>query len=164
MYKQPVVVITLNIMKFIKYNLFILTSLLFVIGLQGCAEADDNYVHDDCFISQLIARGTRAGADFPGTIYEYDKNGQLLQPGFTPEEAAGGSGVITFVISPADAKNIDLTACYLRATLTFDEFITPSMSGRHNILVTKENPDGKVFTVRSGENSVRKYRVMGIYE
>lgn len=153
-------------MKLLKYNIFILASLLLVLGLQGCAKADPNFVHDDCFISQLIANGTRSGSitDFIGTIYEYDKNGQLLEPGFTPEQAAGGSGVITFIISPEDADKIDLTACYLRATLTFDEYITPSMSGRHNILCTEENPEGKVFTVRSGENTVRKYRVMGVYE
>ena len=151
-------------MKLLKFNISIFASLLLILGLQGCADADPNFVHDDCFISQLIARGTRAGSDFIGTIYEYDKNGQLLQPGFAPEDAVGGSGVITFIISAEDADQIDLTACYLRATLTFDEYITPTMSGRHNILCTEENPDGKVFTVRSGENTVRKYRVMGIYE
>ncbi|MBD5367591.1 MAG: hypothetical protein HDR82_11445 [Bacteroides sp.] len=151
-------------MKFLKNNILILASLLVMLGLQGCAEADPNFKHDDCFISQLIARGSRAGTDFVGTIYEYDKNGNLLEPGFTPEEAAGGSGVITFVIGPSDAKVIDLTACYLRATLTYDEFVTPSMSGIHDILVTEEKPDGKVFTVVSGEKSVRKYRVMGVYE
>lgn len=151
-------------MKMFKYSISIIASLLILFGLQGCAEADPNYIHDDCFISQLIARGSRAGTDFIGKITEYDKNGNELPEGFTKEEAMGGSGVITFIIAAEDAEEIDLTNCYLRATVTYDEYITPTMSGTHNILVSEENPEGKVFVVRSGENSFRKYRVMGIYD
>lgn len=133
-------------------------------SLCGCQEADPEFVHINNLISQLVARGERAGTDFIGSIYEYDANGQLLPPDFKAADAEGGSGVIVFVIPASEKETIDLTKCYLRATLTYDEFIYPTMSGRHNILVTEENPNGKVFAVKSGVNTVRKYRVMGIYE
>ena len=97
------------------------------------------------------------------TIYEYNKDGVLLDKNFTAEEAEGGSGVITFVVNLEQRESFDLSRVYLRATLTWDETITPSLSGLQNI-DPDERPDGIVVGVKSGVNKVRKYRIMGFYE
>lgn len=135
-------------------------------GFTGCAEADPEFVHTDNFISAMVLMNGRTNdaATLEGVIMEYDKDGVLLEKGFKPEDAEGGSGVIIFSVPADERKVFDLTKCYLRATVTFDEFIYPSLSGLQNILVTNENPEGKVIAVKSGINTVRKYRIMGIYE
>ncbi len=154
-------------MNLIKYNILSLFVILMSLGLNGCTEADHEFVHTDNLISEMVCMSGRTN-DAPtltGTIYEYDKNGELLEPGFTFADTEGGSGVITFVVPVADRKKFDLTSVYLRATLTWDEVITPSLTyKRHNILVDDEHPDGMVIAVKSGIGTVRKYRIMGIYE
>lgn len=148
------------------YTSALMLGVLASTAFTGCQKADPEFTHEDNLISQMIAMGGRQGSEtqFIGTIYEYDANGQILPADFTFDEAIGGSGVITFVIPYAQKDDIDLTSCYLRATLTYDEMVYPTLSGRHNILVTEENPEGLVFSVKSGTGKVRKYRVMGIYE
>ncbi|MDE6449547.1 MAG: hypothetical protein K2L41_05645 [Muribaculaceae bacterium] len=123
-------------------------------------------MHTNNLISAMVCENGRTGdaKSITGKIYEYDKNGTLLEEGFTPEDAEGGSGVIVFIVTVDNRKNFDLTDVYLRATTTWDEFITPSLSGRHNILVDEEHPEGMVIAVKSGIGTVRKYRIMGIYE
>lgn len=154
-------------MKMIKYNIFVLFVFLMTFGFSGCTEADPEFVHTDNLISEMVCMAGRTN-DSPtltGKIYEYDKNGQLLEQGFTQEQAEGGSGVITFIVPAEDRKKFDLTSVFLRATLTWDEVITPSLTyKRHDILVTDENPEGMVIAVTSGIGTVRKYRIMGIYE
>lgn len=145
----------------------------FATGFTGCEKADPEFVHSNNFISNMVLMPVRtAGGDqITGKIYEYDKDGNLL-PYFDstkveniPDEAWGGSGVIVFTIAPEDRNKIDLTSVFLRATLTWDEVITPSLTyKRHNILVDEEHPEGMVIAVTSGTGAVRKYRIMGIYE
>lgn len=154
-------------MKTIKFNIFAVLALLLTFGLSGCMEADKEFVHTDNFISEMVcmAGRTNDSPSLTGTIYEYDKNGQLLDPDFTADQAEGGSGVITFIVPFEDRNKFDLTSVFLRATLTWDEVITPSLTyKRHNILVDDEHPDGMVISVTSGIGTVRKYRIMGIYE
>jgi hypothetical protein len=78
---------------------------------------------------------------------------------FTQEEVEGGYGLITFVIPASLKDDIDLTSVYLTATLTYDEFITPTLSGKHDI-----SGDGIIITVKSGTGTTREYRVRGYYE
>ena len=155
-------------MKTIKYNLLAILVLLTGFGFTGCSDADPEFVHSNNLISAMVCMADRNSLDDPtinGTIYEYDKNGKLLEEGFTAEEAEGGSGVITFIVPIEQRKEFDLTAVFLRATLTYDEIITHSLTyKRHNILVDEEHPDGMVISVTSGIGTVRKYRIMGIYE
>ena len=56
-------------------------------------------------------------------------------------------------------KDVDLTKVYLRATVTYDEMITPSLLGYHDI-----SGDGIIITVKSGTGTTRQYRVRGVYE
>lgn len=153
-------------MKLLKSNIIALFITIMAFGLTGCKEADPNFVHTNNLISAMVCESERVAGSpsINGIIYEYDKNGALLDPGFDPVLAEGGSGVIVFIVGPEDRKTFDLTKVYLRATLTFDEFITPTLSGLHNILVDDEHPEGMVIAVTSGVGTVRKYRIMGIYE
>lgn len=153
-------------MKILKFNIIALFLTLVAFGLTGCAEADPNFIHTDNLIQAIVCENARTNdaRSINGVIYEYDKNGSLLEAGFTPEQAEGGSGVIVFMVSPEDKKYFDLTQVYLRATLKFDAIVSPGLSGRHNILVDDEHPDGMLISVTSGIGTVRKYRIMGIYE
>lgn len=153
-------------MKLLKYNIIAILLTVLTLGMNSCVEADPEFVHEDNFISAMVCMSGRTNASptLNGTVYEYDKNGMILQEGFTAEDAAGGSGVIVFIVDRENHDKFDLTDVFLRATVTYDAFIYPTLSGKHNILVTEENPEGKVFAVKSGTGVVRKYRVMGIYE
>ncbi len=153
-------------MKFIKSNIIVLFISLMAFGLTGCKDADQNFVHTDNFVHAMVCENTRQNdaKSITGTIYEYDKHGSLLGDEFTAEDAEGGSGVVVFVVTAEDKKDFDLTDVYLRATLKFDAMVSPTLSGRHNILVDEEHPDGKVIAITSGIGTVRKYRIMGIYE
>ena len=106
---------------------------------------------------------TAAASSINGVIYEYDKDGNLLDKNFTAEQAEGGSGVVMFIVSQEEREDFDLTKVYLRATLTWDESITPTLSGLQNIDPV-ERPEGLVVGVKSGVGKVRKYRIMGVYE
>lgn len=146
----------------------------FATSFTGCEKADPEFVHKNNFISGMELNTERVnggGIRIMGKIYEYDKNGNLL-PSFDsskveniPDEAWGGSGVIIFTVDPENRNDVDLTSVFLRATLTWDEVITPSLTyKRHNILVDEEHPEGMVVAVTSGTGEVRKYRIMGTYE
>lgn len=143
-----------------------LVAALMSLGFSACADADPEFVHTTNFISAMELRNGRTAdaAVIYGTINEYDRNGQILPVGFAPEDAEGGSGVIIFSVPQSQKDDFDLTSCYLRATVTWDEFISPSLSGLKNILVTDESPEGIVIAVKSGIGTVRKYRIMGYYE
>ncbi|MDE5554767.1 MAG: hypothetical protein K2J10_06245 [Muribaculaceae bacterium] len=152
-------------MKILKFNIIALALAIVTLGFTACSEADPEFVHTDNFISAMVCMNGRTNdaSSINGIIYEYDKNNQLLEKGFTPEEAEGGSGVIMFVVSQEEREDFDLTRVYLRATLTWDESITPTLSGLQNIDPV-ERPEGMVIGVKSGVGKVRKYRIMGVYE
>lgn len=135
-------------------SVFMLTTLL-----QSCTEADNEFVHKTNTISQMICKAAHGSSEFRGTIYEYDKDEKLVTGNFTQENVEGGYGLILFAISKSLEADVDLTNIYLTATLTYDEFITPSLSGKHNI-----TGDGIIVTVKSGIGTTRRYRVRGYYE
>ena len=137
------------------YCYFLLPLLLF----SACAEADPEFVHRTNTISQMVCRTSPAGTDYPGTIYEYDKDENLVTGAFTQQDVEGGYGLILFPISLSLQNDVDLANIYLRATVTYDEIITPSLSGTHDI-----TGDGVIITVTSGVGTTRQYRVRGYYE
>ena len=127
--------------------------------LWSCAEAEKEYVHDSNTISQMICRASHGSSEFIGTIYEYDKNGGAITGEFTQEQVEGGYGIIIFEVPSTMENEVDLTNIYLVANLSWDQFITPSLSGRHDI-----TGDGIIITVQSGTGSKRQYRVRGYYD
>jgi hypothetical protein len=125
----------------------------------GCAEAEKEFVHDTNTISQMICKAKHGGGEYRGTIYEYNKNEELVTGDFTQADVEGGYGIIVFAISKSLEKDVDLSNIYLVATVSFDEFITPSLTGRHDI-----TGDGMLVTVKSGVGTTRTYRVRGYFE
>ncbi|SFG71993.1 hypothetical protein [Prevotella sp. KH2C16] len=145
--------------KILKNGIFVFTLLVIASLLQGCADADDEFVHSANTISQMACSVSHSGTGYLGTIYEFDKDGNILGTDFTQEQAEGGYGLIIFEIPKSQQDDFDLTNVYLTATLTYDEFITPSLSGRFDI-----TGDGIIIAVKSGVNTVRYYRVRGEYQ
>ena len=126
--------------------------------LCSCQEADEEFVHDTTTISQITCRASVGGAEFIGTILEYNQNGTLVEGEFTEADVAGGYGRIYFEIPFTLQDDIDLTRVLLTANLTWDQFITPHLGGRHDI-----TGEGIVITVKSGIGTTRSYRIQGEY-
>jgi hypothetical protein len=137
----------------------LLLGLLMAVLVWNCTKADPEFVHNTNTISQMVCRATPTGDDYAGTINEYDKNGELVTDEFTQEDVEGGYGLILFPIPLSLQEDVVLTNIYLRATVTYDEFITPSLSGTHDI-----TGDGILITVTSGVGTTRQYRIRGFYE
>ena len=145
-------------MKIMKNIGLILTASLAML-LCNCVEADKEFVHDSNTISQMICRASHGSSEFRGEIHEFDKNGSEVSSGFTQKEIEGGYGIILFEISKSLQDDVNLSNIYLIATLTWDQSITPSLSGRHDI-----TGDGIIITVKSGVGTTRQYRVKGDYK
>ncbi len=146
-------------MKIINFFLKALSILVIGFLLQSCSKAEDEFIHTTNTISQMVCKASHTSGEFLGTIHEYNADGQLMSGSFTKEEIEGGYGVILFAIPKSLEKDVDLTNVYLVATVTYDEFITPSLSGRHDI-----SGDGIIIQVKSGVGTTREYRVRGYYE
>ena len=129
------------------------------IFLWTCSKADNEYIHDSNTISQMICRAVHGRTEFIGRISEFDKNGNAVSTLFTQEEVEGGYGIIVFEIPRQFEKDFDLKSIYLIATLSWDQFITPSLSGRNDI-----SGDGMIITVKSGVGTKRQYRIRGYFE
>lgn len=142
-----------------KYRIHFFLIMLFSVALSGCSEADKEFVHTTNTISQMICKSSHGGGEFRGEIYEYNKNEELVTGSFKQEDIEGGYGLILFAVPKSLEDDVDLKNIYLIATVTFDEFITPSLVGRHDI-----TGDGIIISVKSGVGTVRRYRVRGYYE
>ena len=140
-------------------KLVLVPIMLFSVLLWSCAEADKEFVHDSNIISQMICTASHTSGEYLGDINEYDNNGVLMTGDFTQADVEGGYGLILFEISQSLQDDVDLANIYLKATLTWDQFVTPSLSGRHDI-----TGEGKIFTVKSGIGTTRQYRVRGFYK
>jgi hypothetical protein len=107
----------------------------------------------------MYCKASHSAGEYLGEIFEYDKAGNLVTWDFTQPEVEGGYGLILFKISLSLRNDVDLSNIFLTATVTYDEFITPSLSGKHDI-----TGDGIIITVTSGVGTTRQYRVRGEYE
>lgn len=143
-----------------KIGIFILAVSMATL-MWECADVNEEYVfiHDSNTISQMICKASHNAGEFRGQITEFNKDGEIVEGSFTQEDIEGGYGLILFEIPKTLESDVDLTNVYLIATVTYDAFITPSLTGKHDI-----TGDGKIITVRSGVNTTRQYRVRGYYE
>lgn len=146
-------------MKRITKITILILSITLTVLLWRCTDADEDHVHNINTISQMVCKAQHGSSEFRGEIIEFDKDENQVSAPFTQEEVEGGYGLILFAISKSLEKDVDLTNIYLTATVTYDEFITPSLSGRHDI-----TGDGIIITVKSGIGTTRQYRVRGYYE
>ncbi|WP_298648768.1 hypothetical protein [uncultured Proteiniphilum sp.] len=143
-----------------KIGILILTVSI-TISMWSCADVNEEYVfvHDTNTISQMICKVSHNAGEFRGGITEFNKDGDIVEGSFTQEEVEGGYGLILFAIPKSLENDVDLTSVYLIATVTYDVFITPSLSGKHDI-----TGEGIIITVKSGIGTTRQYRVRGFYE
>ena len=137
-------------------------SLVLVILCCRCESPDEDliFVHDSNLISQMVCKASKGSTEYLGDIYEYNEDEELISSEFTQEDVEGGYGLILFRISQSLEDDIDLTSVYLTATLTYDEMISPTLSGRHDI----SGEEGIIIKVTSGVNTTRLYRIRGYYE
>ncbi|MCL1933308.1 MAG: hypothetical protein FWF53_05820 [Candidatus Azobacteroides sp.] len=145
-------------MKIINKTGFI-SGIFMMILLWSCDKADQEFVHDSNTISQMICKASHGSSEFRGEIHEFDKNEKEVTGEFTQQDVEGGYGIILFEISKSLQDDVNLANIYLVATLTWDQSVTPSLSGRHDI-----TGDGIIITVESGVGTTRQYRVRGYYQ
>jgi len=139
----------------------LLASILIILPLYNCSDENEEfkYTHEINTIRQMVCRPSHSLKGYEGDIYEFNKDGKLMEGSFTQTDIEGGYGLIIFAISKSIEKEVDLSNIYLIATVDWDEFITPSLAGRHDI-----TGDGIIITVTSGTGTLRQYRVRGYYE
>ena len=137
----------------------ILLSVAISLLMWNCTEADKEFVHDSNIIDKLICKATKDGTEFTGVITEYDKNGDIVTYEFEQKDIEGGYGSVIFEIPDVYTNELDLENVYIVASVSWDQSITPSLSGRHDI-----TGDGIVITVKSGKGTKRNYRIRGYYE
>jgi len=107
----------------------------------------------------MICKASHGSSEFRGIIYEFDKNSNPVSGEYTQKDVEGGFGLIIFEISKSLEDDVNLKNIYLVATLTWDQSITPSLSGQHDI-----TGDGIIISVKSGVGTTRQYRVRGVYQ
>lgn len=148
-------------MKIINKIGIIILSTLMAISAWSCADENEafKYVHDTNTISQMLCMPMHGLQGYIAKIYEYNKDGEMLTGSFAQSDVEGGYGLILFAISKSLEEEVALSNIYLVASLSYDEFIMPSLSGRHDI-----TGDGIIITVKSGVGTIRQYRVRGYYE
>ncbi|MDR1719559.1 MAG: hypothetical protein LBR67_05475 [Dysgonamonadaceae bacterium] len=137
----------------------LLAFIAILLSTPGCTKVDEDFIHDTNTIEQLILKPSHAGAEYRGEIHEFDKDGNEVFGTFEQQDVEGGYGLILFALSESLKNDVDLTNVFLRATVTYDEFITPSLSGKHDI-----TGDGIIVKVTSGTGTTRQYRIRGYYE
>jgi hypothetical protein len=148
-------------MKIVTKIGILMLTVSMTISMWSCADVNEDYVfiHDTNTISQMICKSSHSAGEFRGEITEFNKDDEIVGGSFTQEDVEGGYGLILFAIPKSLENDVDLTSIYLIATVTYDEFITPSLSGKHDI-----TGEGIIITVTSGVGTKRQYRVRGFYE
>lgn len=118
-------------------------ALLLVIGLVSCAKPDSEFDHNECAIRAIYVSP-------PGNSSAPQVEGQITLD-------ASGNGSVVFAI-PRDYPSrygYDPTSLSVRATVTYDVFISPGLSGRKD-LSSETNP--YTVTVSNGTTGEsRKY-------
>lgn len=149
------------------FNIFAGIALISMAALCSCQEADKDFEHDNNLISDMRLKMNTSAEGIAGTIYEYNAEGELVPPEMVTLEAVkGGYGRIVFELDPALRSTYTPERCYLTASLTFDEIISPGLSGLKNICNRDENgvAQGIDIIVTSGIGTTRRYNVVGYFE
>lgn len=152
-------------MKTLYRNIITTFAIIALVNIfTGCKEADPEFAHPNNLISEMRIKSNTGADGIPGEIFEYNAAGELVPSDqVTIEAVKGGYGRIVFELDPA--SNIDPERCYLSASLTLSEIITPGLSGLKNI--TNRNDEGVAqgmeITVTSGIGTTRRYTVIGYY-
>lgn len=147
-------------MKTLRKIGLLLSAITMLIAFNNCEDPKELFIHDTNLISQMVCKASHGGAEYIGSIHEYNKEGELMSGNFSQEDIEGGYGLILFAISESLREDIDLTDVYLAATVSYDEIISPSLTSKHDI----SGEEGIIITVTSGIGTTRQYRIRGYYE
>ena len=154
-------------MKLIYRNIIALMALVaLTVGFTAC-EADPEFEHPNNLISDMRIKANPTADGIAGVITEYNAKGEAVPADeVTLEAVKGGYGKVEFILNPALEGSLNPERCYLSASLTFDEIITPGLAGIKN--VTNRDAQGVAqgieFTVTSGTGDTRLYKVIGYFE
>jgi len=149
-----------------KKLIFTFVAVTAVMAFSSCKEADEDFKHDNNLISDMRLKMTTSAEGIQGKITEYNAAGEVVSGDeLTAAAVQGGYGKIEFILERSLIGAYDLENCYLSASLTFDEKITPPLT-RHNITNRDENgvAQGIELTVTSGIGTTRRYIVIGYFE
>ncbi|MBD5367443.1 MAG: hypothetical protein HDR82_10690 [Bacteroides sp.] len=154
-------------MKLIYRNIIALMAFVaMAVGFTAC-DADPDFEHPNNLISDVRIKSNPTADGIAGVITEYNAAGEVVPADkVTLEAVKGGYGKVEFILSPALEGSLDPERCYLSASLTFDEIVTPGLAGIKNI--TNRDAQGVAqgieITVTSGTGDTRRYQIIGYYE
>ncbi|MCM1532879.1 MAG: hypothetical protein NC114_11520 [Ruminococcus flavefaciens] len=165
--------------KIYKYMMSGMLALVVAVGFTGCQKADEDFKHDNNLISDMRIKTNTAAEGIAGKITEYDAQGNVVMVSeyingqrvitqgsqVTAAEVQGGHGQVEFILKRSLMGVYDPERCYLSASLTYSEIITPPLA-LHDICNRDSQgvAQGINITVTSGIGTKRVYNVIGYFE
>ena len=145
----------------------VLALMVSVLGVTACQDAQQDFQHDNNLLSDVRIKLTPGAEGMPGQIFEYDANGNLVPADqVTVKAVEGGYGRVVFELDPSYRGTYNPEACYLGASLTFDEVVSPGLGGIKNICNRDADgvAQGMDVIVTSGIGTQRRYNIVGYFK
>lgn len=128
-------------MKSNKYFSILSVVLLAIFVMASCAKADPEFTHTNSAILSIEIQPAGGGAGISGVIDET-------------------TGEIFFPVPKQSREKYDITNLMVRASLQYDAFIYPSLSGLKDL----SDPDKRFeITVTAGDKGSRTYTLWAFY-
>lgn len=125
-------------MKLRKYFALLAVAALASLTVTSCAEAEDEFLHTDSTINSIEIQPAGGGAGIAGVIDET-------------------TGEIFFPIPKQLREKYDVTNLMVRASVEYDTFIYPSLTG------LKDLSDPYEIRVTAGDKGTRTYTLWAFY-
>ena len=125
-------------MKLRKYIAALAAVAFASLTVTSCAKAEDEFLHTDSSIRSIEIQPAEGGAGIAGVIDET-------------------TGEIFFAIPKQSRDKYDVTSLMVRASVQYDTFIYPSLTG------LKDLSDPMEITVTSGDKGSRTYTLWAFY-
>lgn len=125
-------------MKLRKYFAVLAAAALAALAVTSCAEAEDEFHHTDSTIQSIEIQPAEGGAGIAGVIDET-------------------TGEIFFPIPKKLREKYDVTSLMVRASVDYDTFIYPSLTG------LKDLSDPIEISVTAGDKGTRTYTLWAFY-
>lgn len=153
--------------------------------MQSCKSADPDFVHTRNTITSINISMSPKVQGVSGIIEEYCKGDDpelgsqpvnliktVKEDGtveykelvygvdYTQEQIEGGFGIVRFELTDAQWKLYDVSKVFITSSLDFDVICEEGFVGRHDLTYEPDSLKfGKIFTMRSGVGTKRKYRL-----
>lgn len=128
-------------MKPIKYFSVLPAALLTILLVSSCAKADEEFSHTNSALLSIQIQPAGGGAGIAGVIDET-------------------TGEIFFPIPKTQREKYDVTNLMVRASVEYDTFIYPSLSGLKDL---SDSENRFEITVTSGDMGMRTYTLWAFY-